>query len=158
MTYSITFRPMLEDDLEFSYQVYASTRQDELSVTGWTDDEKESFLRMQFQAQHTHYQQHFSAGKFELVEVDGEPAGRLYQWRKSDEHRIIDIALLPNFRNRGIGRRIMGDILRDAGDANLPVLIHVEHNNPAMNLYLRLGFKKLEDVGVYHLMRWSPPK
>jgi hypothetical protein len=30
----------------------------------------------------------------------------------------------------------------------------VERMNPALGLYQRLGFKPVEDRGVYHLMEW----
>ena len=88
--------------------------------------------------------------------VDGEPAGRLYVDRRADEIRLIDIALMPAFRRRGIGGELLKRVLDQGREAGLPVQIHVEHNNPAMRLYDRLGFRRVEDQGVYWLMRWQP--
>lgn len=153
----IVLRPITDNDLEFLYELYASTREEELSVVPWEDDaQKENFLRMQFQAQHAHYQEHFADAKFDVIEVDGQPAGRLYLQRGDDAHRIIDIALLPIHRRKGIGGKLMQEILDDASAAKLPVRIHVEHNNPAMHLYQRLGFAKIDDTGVYYLMERLP--
>ena len=122
----------------------------------WTDEQKDRFLDFQFGAQHDYYQEQFPDARFELVLVDGEPAGRLYVDRRADEIRLIDIALLPEFRRRGIGGRLMRQVLEEGRAAGLPVQIHVEQNNPAMRLYDRLGFRRVEDQGVYYLMRWEP--
>jgi hypothetical protein len=56
---NITFRPITENDMDFLYRVYASTREDELAVTDWDDAQKEEFLKMQFNAQHVYYQEHY---------------------------------------------------------------------------------------------------
>mgnify|MGYP003677935558 CR=1 FL=1 len=152
----IALRSIQEADFPLLYQVYASTREEELSVTPWSDAQKEEFLRMQFGAQHTYYQKYYSDAAFDVILVDGEPAGRLYLQRRDNEFRIVDIALLPPFRGKGIGGRIMHQILGEADEAHLPVRIHVEHNNPAKHLYDRLGFKKIDNTGVYFLMERLP--
>lgn len=153
---SLGFRPIGPRDDEFLYRVYASTRQEELAVTGWADAEKEAFLRRQHQAQHSHYQAYFPGASFDLVLAGSESVGRLYVERKADEIRIIDIALLPRYRGQGVGSRLLGKLLDEAREAGLPVRIHVERNNPAMTLYDRLGFVPVEDQGVYLLMEWRP--
>ena len=156
MNSTLQLRPIADDDWEFLYQVYASTREDELAQVPWSAEEKESFLRFQFHAQRTYYDQHFADAEFSIIEVDGEPAGRLYLDRRQDEIRLVDIALLGNFRGRGLGGRLMADILAEGQAKGLLVRIHVEHNNPAMRLYRRLGFQKIEEQGVYWLMEWKP--
>ncbi len=87
--------------------------------------------------------------------VDGQPAGRLYVARWDDEIRIVDIALLPGHRNGGIGTALLRDLMQEAEAAGTPVTIHVERFNPALGLYLRLGFTAIQDKGVHLLMRWS---
>ncbi len=156
MPEQISLRPIEEGDRPFLFRLYASTRAEELAVVDWTDEEKEHFLDFQFGAQHDYYQEQFASARFDLVLVDGEPAGRLYVDRRDDEIRLIDIALLPELRRRGIGGRLMDQVLAEGREAGLPVQIHVEHNNPAMRLYDRLGFERVEEQGVYWLMRWQP--
>jgi ribosomal protein S18 acetylase RimI-like enzyme len=150
----ISFRSIGDEDRDFLRRLYASTRAEELAVVDWSEEEKTQFLGFQFAAQHDYYQEQFPAARFDLVLVDGEPAGRLYVDRREDEIRLIDIALLPDFRRRGIGGRLMNRVLDEGREAALPVQIHVERNNPAMRLYDRLGFQQVEDQGVYYLMRW----
>ncbi|MCB1032396.1 MAG: GNAT family N-acetyltransferase [Acidobacteria bacterium] len=122
----------------------------------WPVEEKQAFLKQQFEAQHKYYHQVFKKAAFDLVLLDGRPAGRLYVDRREDEIRVIDIALLPEHRGRGIGGKLMGDVLAEGQKAGKPVRIHVERNNPALHLYHRLGFQPVEDQGVYHLMEWRP--
>ncbi|MEM7479890.1 MAG: GNAT family N-acetyltransferase [Acidobacteriota bacterium] len=152
----ITLRPMTEADLPFMRRVYAGTRVEELAQVPWSDGEKQAFLDMQFHAQHTYYQEHFADAAFDVIEADGEPVGRLYVDRREDEIRLIDIALLPEHRRGGIGGRLVKELLAEAGEAGLLVRIHVEQNNPAMTLYKRLGFRMIEEQGVYYLMEWVP--
>ncbi|MEM6795291.1 MAG: GNAT family N-acetyltransferase [Acidobacteriota bacterium] len=152
-----TLRPAAESDRDFLFRVYASTRTEELAAVPWSAEEKEAFLRFQFKAQSTYYDDVFQNAEFSVVELQGEPIGRLYVDRREDEIRLIDIALLPAHRGSGLGGELMADILAEGQRKGLLVRIHVEHNNPAMHLYRRLGFEKIEEQGVYWLMEWTPP-
>ena len=156
MDQPITLRPITTNDEPFLCRLYASTRQEELAVVPWSTAEKEAFLTMQFNAQHTYYQEQFKKAEFLIIEQNSEPIGRLYIDRRKDEIRLIDIALLPRHRRQGIGSMLLKDVLAEGAAKNLPVRIHVEHNNPALNLYVQLGFKHIEDQGVYFLMEWMP--
>ncbi len=153
---TITLRPIRGDDRPFLYKVYASTREEEMALAGWEASRQEAFLKMQFDAQHTFYQERFPEAAYQVIMIDGEPGGRLYVDRRKDEIRLIDIALLPEYRGAGIGSRLMQEILDEARGAGKPVRIHVEQFNPARRLYERLGFSEIADKGVYVLMEWSP--
>ncbi|MBW2273776.1 MAG: GNAT family N-acetyltransferase [Deltaproteobacteria bacterium] len=151
-----------ESDLEFLYQVYASSREDEVAqVTTWTDAQKEAFLRSQFELQHRHYHEHYPGARYDLVLEEGRPIGRYpigryYVEPMEKEIRIMDVALLRAFRGRGIGRSLVQDVLDEAGASGRFVSLHVEENNPARRLYARMGFRDHADVGVYKLMHWAP--
>jgi ribosomal protein S18 acetylase RimI-like enzyme len=152
----VTFRPIRDADEPFLSRLYASTRQEELAVTDWSEERKAAFLEQQFQAQHTFYREQFTDAEFSIVELRGKPAGRLYLDRRDDEIRLIDIALLPEHRNRGIGGALMRRVLAEGEERGLPVRIHVERFNPALRLYRRLGFRRVEEQGPYFLMEWAP--
>ena len=147
---------MRDEDREFLARLYASTREEELAVTPWTEEQKAAFLRQQFEAQHAFYTERFTDAEFSVVLLDGEPAGRLYVDRREDEIRLIDIALLPEHRGHGIGGELMRDLLKEGEEKGLPVRIHVERFNPALRLYERLGFRHVEEQGPYYLMEWRP--
>lgn len=153
---TVGFRPIRPVDEAFLERLYASTRADEMAMVPWGEAEKAAFLTQQFQAQHKFYQEQFADAEFLIVERGETPIGRLYLDRRDDEHRLIDIALLPEERGQGLGGALMRDVLAEAESAGKAVRIHVEINNPAMHLYERLGFRKIEDQGPYHLMEWRP--
>lgn len=143
--------------MEFLLRLYATTRAEEMAmVTDWTEEQKEWFVRMQFQAQHAWYQEHYGDATFDLILIDGAPAGRLYVHRRGNEIRLVDVSLVPELRGRGIGEALLRELMAEAETAGKPLTIHVEKYNPAMRLYLRLGFKPIEDRGPYDLMEWRP--
>jgi len=151
----LTFRLITDADLPFLARLYASTRMEELSVTDWSDAQKAAFLQMQFEAQHAHYQKHYQGTDFLLIERARESIGRLYLARWAREHRIVDIALLPQHRGAGLGTALLRDLLDEAAAAGKAVTIHVEKFNPALTLYRRLGFIAAGEEGAYDLMRWE---
>jgi ribosomal protein S18 acetylase RimI-like enzyme len=153
----LTFRRVTDADLPVLGRIYASTRAEELAPVPWSDADKAAFLDMQFRAQHAHYQQHYPEADWLMTMRGEENIGRLYLDRLPSQHRIIDIAFLPEYRGRGLGEALLRDLLDEAAAAGKPVSIHVEKLNPAMRLYRRLGFVTEEDKGIYDLMRWTAP-
>jgi len=129
---------------------------EELAPLGWADEQLAAFLKMQFTAQHRHYQATYPNADFHVILADGNPAGRLYADRQPGEIRLIDIAILPQYRGAGIGSRLLADLLAEAEQAGKPVSLHVEKFNPALSWYERLGFSIVDDRGVYWFMEWRP--
>lgn len=154
----LTFRRIADADLPFLARVYASTRAEELAATTMTDAQKAAFLDAQFQLQHAHYQKYYPQADWLVTMRGGEDTGRLYLERWPSQHRIIDIAFLPQHRGQGSGEALLRDLMDEAASAAKDVSIHVEKDNPAMRLYRRLGFVTEEDKGVYDLMRWTSPR
>ena len=155
-TATIALRPARPEDRELLFRIYASTREDELRPMPWSDAEKEVFLRSQFEAQDRWWHEHYDDTSWNVIEVDGREAGRLYVSRWPKEIRIVDIALLPEFRGRGVGSGLLRGLLEEGDRSGRPVTIHVEVNNPARTLYERLGFRPVAERGVYVLMRREP--
>ena len=151
-----TTRSISEKDLPFLKNLYHTTRQAEMDLVDWSDHDKREFLEMQFKAQHQHYQQYYPNATFDIIENSGEPIGRLYLDRREDEIRIVDIALLPQHCNLGIGSFFLKKIIAEAESKGVVVRIHVENFNPAIRLYERLQFNHIDTNGVYHLMEWAP--
>ena len=152
----IELRPVRESDQPFLLQVYASTRAEELELTGWDENQKAAFVAMQFEAQDSYYRQHYPGAQWSVILIDNQPAGRLYLHPRENEIRIMEITLLPAYRGRGSGSRLLQQVLADGTRSGRSVTIHVERFNPALNLYQRLGFQLLEDKGVYLFLGWNP--
>jgi ribosomal protein S18 acetylase RimI-like enzyme len=136
--------------------VYASTRAEELAVVPWDDAQKDAFLRSQFDAQDAWWRENYAAASFDVIVADGEPAGRLYVHRGPSEIRIVDIALLTEQRGRGVGTKLLRDLIAEADAAGKSLTIHVERMNPALRWYEELGFELAEDKGVYLFLERKP--
>jgi ribosomal protein S18 acetylase RimI-like enzyme len=149
---SITLRDIVEADTAFLLEVYGSTRADELALIDWSDEQKEAFLRFQFEAQHRFYHEQYPAATYSIILRDGEPVGRLYVLRAEDLINILDITVLPQFRNTGIGTTLIGELLTEGAQSSKPVQIWVEHFNPSQRLFDRLGFSKIQEEGINWLM------
>jgi len=137
------------EDKPFLFTLYASTRELEMALSGWGSEQKDLFLRSQFQLQYIQYHRNYSKPSFNIIYSYGEKAGRLYLNRTRDEVRIIDISLLPAYRGKGLGTKILRDVIAEGRTAGLPVKLTVFLNNPAQRLYKRLGFQTTGDNGAY---------
>ena len=146
----VTLRPVEPDDRAVLVEVYASSRADELAQVAWTDEQRAAFIEFQFDAQDQAYRQYEEA-EFMVVLADGVPAGRLYLARFPGELRIVDIALLPAFRGRGIGTSLVEDVMALAAAEGRRVSLHVERWNPARRLYERLGFVVADEEGPVYV-------
>lgn len=153
---SVRLRPAAPEDEAFLFELYASTRADEMAAWGWDAAQRERFLRMQYAARRQYYQSAFPRADHRVVEVDGRPAGRILVARGAEEVRLTDVALLPENRGAGVGEFLVRELQREAAAAGLPVTLHVAEGNPALRLYERLGFRTTGDDGVYLAMTWTP--
>ena len=150
----VSLRPITSGDDAFLLGLYASTRENELAPVPWSEAQKQAFLRMQFEAQTRHYATHYAAlSSFDVILVDCVPAGRLIVHRGERDVRIVDVALMPAFRGKGVGSGLLRALLDDSDAVGRSVSIHVEHDNPALRLYERLGFVKVSEQGISWLMQ-----
>lgn len=154
---SIRYRPTTNDDVPFLLRLYGSTREEEMKMVDWTAEQKAHFIAHQFFAQKDYYENHYDNCQFLVIEtMEGTPLGRIYIDRGPEDIRLVDIALMPEHRGKGLGRILLQEILDEAAAKGQSVSIHVEHYNPAMRLYESLGFRHIDTNGVYHLMEWKP--
>jgi len=144
------------DDRGFLVELYSSVREPELAHVPWDEAARRAFIEQQFAAQDAHYRNNYPGATLDVVEVDGRPAGRLYVHRGPSDIRIMDIAMTPAFRGRGIGTRLVRSLIAQAQASGRKLSIHVEMNNPARRLYERLGFRPAGEHGVYVLMERPP--
>lgn len=149
-----TLRPVTPEDDEFLLQVYSSIRAEELAQVPWSAEQRGAFLKMQFAAQQLHYRDNNPNATHDLILLDSQAIGRLYVARRVGEIRILDITILPEYRNRGVGTPLIKDLMAEAARAGKPLTIWVESFNPSLRLFERLGFKKIEDDRVNLLMEW----
>jgi ribosomal protein S18 acetylase RimI-like enzyme len=152
----VHLEPASPADESFMYITFASTRTEELAATGWSDEQKAQFLRMQFEAQRQSYLQQVPDAEYSVVRCGEIAVGRLIIERTPTEVHIVDIALLTPFRGQGIGSVLMGRIFHEAEKAGKPVRLFVEKFNPALPWYERMGFEVVSTGPIYLEMIWRP--
>ena len=153
----LTLREATVEDEPFLFRVYADSRREELAHVPWTDEQRHAFLASQFAAQYRYYRENYDGATYQIVLADGQPVGRLFVARWPDEIRVMDIALLTEYRGAGVGTRVMRELCDEADAIVIPIGIHVENQNAARRLYTRLGFEERQDRGVNsYLVR--PPR
>lgn len=111
---------------------------------------------MQFVAQHKHYQSEYPNAEFQIILRGGQPVGRLYVDRRAEEIRIVDVTVLPEFRNAGIGTPLIQSLIADGDHSGKPVSIYVDNFSGAGSLFERLGFSKVENDGINTLFVRPP--
>ena len=150
----VTLRPVTPEDEPFLYEVYATTRAEELAQVPWNEAQREAFLKMQFNAQQTHYRTYYPVSTHDIILLGTQPVGRLYVAREDDAIRILDITILPEHRNKGIGTPLIKSLMDEAAQAGKPLSIYVENYNPSYRLFERLGFSQIGGDGINCLMEW----
>lgn len=151
MSAELLLRPELEADQAFSFQVFCSTRPDVMAAN-LEETEMQQFLQMQYRAQYVHYRNTFANAEYYIVMLGERKVGRIYVDRRADEIRILDIALLPEFRNQGIGTRLVRNVIEEARHIKKPTRIHVELGSREIQFYERLGFTKIGEIPTHQLM------
>lgn len=154
---STTLRDAGPDDQPFLLTVYASTREAELAQTPWTAEQQDAFVRMQFEAQDSFYRKQYPEADYKVILREGEPVGRLYVLREKELIRILDITVLPVYRNAGIGGGLIQSLLDEAIESKQRVRIYVESFNPSLALFKRMNFSLLEEDGFNLLLEWHSP-
>lgn len=144
----INFKAITSDDLGFLYKLYASSRREKISLTGWPKKQIEEFLRDQFLQEHSSYIENYPQGWFTIIRYNEHLIGRVYVNYADDEIKILDIKLLPQWQKRGIGARIIKIILEKADEKGVPVRIYVEESNPVMSYFKQFGFTQSRDFGM----------
>jgi ribosomal protein S18 acetylase RimI-like enzyme len=145
----ISLRPVvMPGDEDFLKNLYFSTR-DDLNLLPLEETQKKAFITMQYTAQNQHYAVQFPDANHDLILRDGNPAGRLLVDRGPNRIYLVDIALLPECRGKGIGTVIMNGLAEEAKNAGTVLSLHVMKTNPAARLYLRTGLTVTADDGMY---------
>jgi GNAT superfamily N-acetyltransferase len=156
---AFSLRPVDASDDAFLFELYVSTRQDLTSVLP-PGPQRDTLLRLQWEAQRRGYAERFGHGRHELVLVDGAPAGRWWVARGEGELRLVDVALLSRFRGTGLGTALVRALQEEAAEAGVPLRLRVLRDNPARRLYARLGFtpEANSEADAPHVaMQWTPP-
>jgi ribosomal protein S18 acetylase RimI-like enzyme len=154
----VLLRPVTDADRQFALEVYASTREMELSFVPWDDAVKRAFIEQQYDAQTAYYESQFPIARHDVIELtaSGERVGRVYVDRSEERISILDVVVLPAYRCRGIGSAVVGSLVDEARSSGHAVQVYVETFNPSQNFFTSRGFTVTETVGINLKLVWSP--
>ena len=150
----LRLRPETAEDEGLLFELYASTRQEELNLTGWDVPTRSAFLEMQFRAMRQGYRAMFPRGEFSIILEDDTPVGRAVVDRRSEEIHLVDIIVLPSRRGHGIGKWFMRALCAEAKEQRKPVRLQALKNSRAVAFYQRLGFSIFQSGDLYEHLEW----
>jgi ribosomal protein S18 acetylase RimI-like enzyme len=153
---SVTLRAVRPDDEAFLYQLYCSTRADEIAAFGWDLAQQQAFLQLQFRGQQRHYQVQQLEVDNRVIQHDEQPIGQLIVMRSYREIRLADISLLAEYRGAGIGTALISELFDEARESGRPVTLHVEKSSRAFGFSERPGFQRTSETGFHYKMEWGP--
>jgi ribosomal protein S18 acetylase RimI-like enzyme len=155
-TQSVTLRAATPNDEGFLLQLFASTRMDEFRFLDADERQKEALITMQYNIRRLQYDDGYPQAEASIILFDERAVGRMLIDESEREITLVDIALMPDHRNSGIGTHLIKQLLNRAVSANKPVRLQVLKSSPAGRLYERLGFLRVEDQSMYLEMMFEP--
>ena len=153
---SISLRPVTAEDRAFLLTLYKTSRGDDLRGLGWEEARVGEFLDLQYEAQQRFQENEYKRPTDQVVLRNGEPVGRVMFEPREHEIRCVDIALLPEHRNAGIGAYLMGELQSEAKRQRKPLRLQVIRFHRAIGLFERLGFQRISETGTHFQLEWTP--
>ena len=143
----ITMRPATKDDTGFARETHHGAYRDVVKKQfgEWNNVEQDWFFDESWD-----YKTH------EIILFRGEPCGYIYQEVQLNDVHIHELVIHPKFQSRGIGSRILRNIIKLAESKNFPVLLQTFHANRAIGLYKKFGFKEYKRTQTHILLRRNP--
>lgn len=138
----------------FLYELYVSTRVDEVTAWGWDESTRENFLQMQWNAQSRHFASEYPNVEHYVIRHNGQLVGRQMTSSTDEEILLIDIAILPQYRNQGIGTALIVELQELAKQTRKRLHLSVLTTSAAVSLYQRLGFVTDKENELYYFMKW----
>src|SRR3954452_21429239 len=148
---NLSFRQATDDDRDYLFRLKdASVRPYVEQTYGPWDEARQRRL----------FEEHIRPWATRIVLVDGREAGMmeiLPEDAGSPRVHLANIWLAPEYHGRGIGTRLVTDLVREAHARGVSVTLNVFKVNPARRLYERLGFVVIGETATQYQMACHPP-
>jgi ribosomal protein S18 acetylase RimI-like enzyme len=155
-TVSIRQRPVSAEDETMLLELFAADKRAEFAAFGLPAEQAESLVVLQYRGRAFTYSQRYPEAEDSiLLDVDGMPAGRLLVNRAQDCWRIVDIAVLPSHRGKGLATAAIRDCQARGAGCGASLELSVAPANPARMLYERLGFRATSATALAIEMEWK---
>jgi ribosomal protein S18 acetylase RimI-like enzyme len=153
----ITVRRAVPEDKDFLFNLYCAARAPEFALLSLPEEQKQQLIVMQFVAQQNAYRAQYPGSDYVIVLRNGHPIGRIWIAEMQDELHLVDIALLPEARNQGIGDLLIRQLQTEARRAGKAVRSSVfRFNAGSLRFHQRLGFRIISEDEMQFYMEWTP--
>jgi ribosomal protein S18 acetylase RimI-like enzyme len=150
MTPSVTRRAATADDDAFLFELFKAVRLPEFAQAPLDQAQLDLLIGIQFTGQQQSYAAQYPGGH-DIVLLEGKPIGRIWLYRAAAEHHLVDISMLPEFRNRGIGAALVAEVIATARTAGVRLTCSVAVTNAgSLRFHQRLGFQIVGQDEVYY--------
>jgi len=144
-----------EPEKAFLYLLFSSIKAPEMAFMPVDAKQKEFLLQMQFTSMNATYRHRFPKARFEIVELDRWPIGRIVTDVQKDCVYYVDVALMPQASGAGIGTALMAAMLEEPRRLGLPARAKVlNYNLPSLHMFQGLGFTKVAANAPYLDLEW----
>lgn len=152
----LRLRPEQDADDTFRFVLFCQSRPAELALPTIEPAAREQLMHIQYRGQAMSYRTNFPGARFDIIELEGAAIGRLVIDRAGRDIAIVDWAITPEMRGRGIGTAIMQAIVEEARRDCRQIRLKVASGNAAaLRLYLRLGFEPVGTIPFYAELVWN---
>jgi ribosomal protein S18 acetylase RimI-like enzyme len=151
-----SLRAATPGDEPFLFDLYQASRAPELKAVGWTEEQISDFCQMQYRILTTQHAKTYAGAIDEIVQRGDRRIGRLKVLESDERLLLVDIALMPEFRGRGIGTKLLEQLTNRACTTRKPVVLHALITSPARRLYERMGFQTVASENGYVEMIFRP--
>lgn len=142
--FQLTYRPALESDLNFLLDLRTKTMNPHLIASSLSTAVDSHMLRIKYKFEHA-----------SIIEYNRTSIGLLKIERKQDGIELIQIQIDPLYQGKGIGKKILEQIINEANFDKKSITLQVLKVNKAQRLYVKLGFKMIEESNDSYFMKYS---
>lgn len=139
---TVSLRHATPTDRDFLWQLHIATMKCYVEQTwGWDH-----------QWQQQEFERKFDPQGLQVIQSCETPIGCLSVRHEPDHVFLASIEIDPDHQNRGMGTRLIKQIIEEAEDEGRPVRLLVLKVNPARALYERLGFRRVDETETHYRM------
>ena len=134
----VEIRPAEAGDVEFARSAHHAAYRDvvERQFGPWDEAAQDKFFAADWDPRTA-----------EIILADGSLCGYCIVERRVDDIHARELVIHPDFQGQGIGSFLLRRLQDEARSRSVPVRLGTFHENRAVKLYARLGFREIGSTG-----------
>jgi ribosomal protein S18 acetylase RimI-like enzyme len=161
MNAMLQLRPIDPDDEPFLRELRCQIDVERLGVQYWAPEAAplaQLIVDLQFKAHAAHYKtvKNNWDTKDCIILFNGHRAGRFIVTQDAKVVHLADIAVHMAFRGMGLGQAVIETVKAECEQSKRMLRLRVDPDNSALQFYLNLDFRVIEQNPVRFLMEWVP--